>query len=537
MRVKLVASFALGILCVSGVVGCSKTANDNDHPKDELRIDVMSEIPTLDPTMGEDVVSTRVGYDLFATLVSFDQENNPIPGLAEKWEISPDGKTYTFHLRKNLKFSDGSPLTATDVVYSLDRLEDPKTASPYSWLLSNVQNANLVTSGKASPDKLAVSAPDADTVVIKLNDPDMAFLQALSLPDVAVVDRKVIDKYGQAWIDPSHIVTSGAYVLKEHVVNGYMLAVKNPYYYDAANVSIPKVKYLPLQDKNATIPTYEAGGVDITFENVPVDQYQDLEKKYPKQLHTVSQEALYYYDFNMKDPKFANVKLRQALTMAVDREVLTRDVLKQKQVPLYSYATPTIEHGAYAKVVYPWSSWPRAKQIAEAKKLYKEAGYSQANPLSITISYNTDDLHKKVALALAAMWKSTLGVNVQQQNQDWKTFIQTRHNGNFEMARDGWVADFDSVTAYTPIYACSSDENNSHYCNPAYDNLVNQAGKSLDPATRTKLYQQALNIAMNDYPDIPLFQYTYTRLVKPYVKGYNPDNNHLDHVQSQWMKF
>lgn len=532
------ATFA-GLLSLTLVAGCAKKSNnDSSHPANMLRIDVGSEVPTLDPTLGQDNVSARISYDLFEGLVSFDQQNNVVPGLAYKWKISADGKTYTFYLRDNLKFSDGSPITSADVVYSLRRLSDPKTASPYIWLIANVVNADAIGKGKLSASDLGVTAPNATTVVINLVNPDQSFLQALTLPNAAIVPQKVIAKYGQEWIDPSHIVTSGAYMVKEHVVNGYVLAQKNPYYYDAKHVKIAQVKYLPDEDKNTSIPTYEAGGLDMTWQQVPVDQYQQMQKDYPKQLHTVLQEALYFYDFNFKDPKLAgNKKLRQALSMAVDRTILTDYVLKEGQKPLYSLATATIENGAYASVAYPWAKWPRAQQIAEAKKLYQESGYGTNNPLTITISYNTNDQHKKVALAVASMWKSVLGVNVVLQNEEWKTFIQTRAGGNYEIARDGWVADFNSVTAYTPLYQCNSGANNEQYCNPKYDALIAQATKTFNPEVRKQLYTQALTYAMDDYPTIPLFQYTYTRLVEPYVEGYKIDKNYLDHVQSKWISF
>ena len=545
MNFKLKPALLTVILGLFLLAGCSKSyresqsaTTDSNHPMDMLRQDVGSEPPTMDPVLSEDTYSRRVMNDLFAGLLDFDQQNNPIPGLASSWEISTDGKTYTFHLRKDIKFSDGSPITAKDFIYSWRRLVDPKTASPYNMLLANVVGANQIITGKSQASTLGVSASNNETFVVKLVHPDAYFLKAILMPNTTVVSQKNIEKYGKSWIDPDKMVTSGPYMLKEHIINGYVLAEKNPYYFDAKNVSIPKVKYLPYEDNNATIPSYKAGGVDVTFQSLPVDQYAELQQAYGKQLHTVLQEGNYYLDFNMQDPQLTNnLKLRQALSMAVDRDALINQVLKQGQKPLYSVVTPTVDNGAYASIVYDWATWPRPKQVEQAKKLFAEAGYGANHPLIITYSFNTNDLHKRVALAVTAMWKQVFGNGIQAsiQNQDWKTFLQIRHKGSYQIARDGWVADYNGVTSYTNLYSCGNDQNNSHYCNKNYNNLMAQSMAELNPVKQTELIKQALQLPLNDYAVIPLFQYSYQQLIKPYVKGYNPDNNFLENFQSKWM--
>lgn len=539
MQNKLFSSIIISIICVTMSVGCSKSDPTNaNHPKDTLRVDVGSETPTLDPTLAEDTASNRIMYDLFAGLVDFDQSNNVIPGMAEKWDISKDRKTYTFHLRQGLKFSDGSSITSSDFIYSWRRLVDPKTASPYSFLFSNLVNAQAIMDGKAPVNSLGVSAPDANTFIVNLVSPDPAFLPSLNLMNAGVVPQKTIAKYGNKWTDPVNIVTSGAYVVTEHIINGYIMAKKNPYYYDANNVHIEKIKYLPYEDKNATIPAYKSGGLDVTFQSIQIDQFTKLKQEYPKEMHVFTQEAMYYYDFSANNPELSkNPKLRQALSMAVDRNVLVNKVLRQEQPALYSTVTPTVENGRFKGLDYDWANWPRDKQVAEAKKLYAEAGYGPDHPYHVTISYNSNDLHKKVAMAVAAMWKQTLGVDAAMQNQEWKTFLQTRHKGDYQIARDGWVADYNSVNTYIALYQCNNGQNNSHWCNPEFDKLVAQANVEDDVDKQTDLYKQALLIPLNDYAIIPLFQYTVSMLVKPYVTGYTPDTNHLYHTQSKWMSF
>jgi oligopeptide transport system substrate-binding protein len=544
MKVKfyqLLVPFLM-VFLVSLVSGCSKQSNQQaeteQHPLNMLRQDVGSEAPTLDPQLVEDTASNRISYDLFAGLLDFDQQNNPIPGMASSWQISQDGKIYTFDLRKDLKFSNGSPITAADFVYSWQRLVNPQTASPYNFLLTSIKNASAIIQNKLPASELGVRATDNYTFVVELAYPDSLFLQEILTINAAVVSKKAIEKYGKAWTSPGKIITSGAYMLKEHVVNGYILVVKNPYYYDAKNVAIDQVKYLPYEDKNTTIPSYKSGGLDITWQSIPVDQYDEIKKQYSSQVHTVLQEAVYYYDFNMKDAKFAdNINLRKALSMAVDRKALSDEVLKQKQPPLYSVVTATIENGAYKSIVYDWATWPRAKQIEKAKEYMAKAGYNQQNPLTVEISYNTNDLHKRVALAVSAMWKSVFGstIKVSLQNGEWKTFIQSRHKGDYEVARDGWVADYNGVTSYTNLYYCGNEQNNAHYCNSKFNELVDKAAIEMNPELRIKYLQQALQYPLDDYATIPLFQYSYQQLIKPHVKGYNPDNNYLEHIQTKWM--
>ncbi len=525
----------LGLLAF--LTACSNSSSEDVHSKDTLRIDVSAEIPTLDPQLQQDTSSARVAYDLFAGLVDFDQQNNPIPGMAYHWNIEPDGKTITFHLRANLKFSDGTPITAHDFVYSWKRLVNPQTASAYNYLLEHVVNGKAIMQGKMSSESLGVSAPNDETFIVKLSEPDNAFIAKCTLPNLAVVPSKIIEKYGTHWTEPRKMITSGAYQLKEHVIYGYILADKNPYYYDAEHVSIPHIKYFPYEDANTAIASYESGGLDLTGDAVPISRYKTLLREYPSQLHTVKQEGIYYYSFNIALPKLQDIRVRQALSMAVDREIISQAILASHPKPLYSVVTPTIANGQYADIQYAWSKEPRKQQIAEAQKLYKDAGYSPNHPLKVTISFNTSDGHQTLALALASMWQKILGVETTIRNQEWKTFIDTRQEGDFMIARDGWAADYNTISAYLMLYACHNPQNHSNYCDKRYDEFVAKGDAVLDPKEQNKYYHQALQIALDDYMIIPMYQYNYQRLVKPYVHNYDIDHNYLNHVQSKWMSF
>ncbi|MDD3265724.1 MAG: peptide ABC transporter substrate-binding protein [Burkholderiales bacterium] len=532
----------LGLLILSAAVAylpaCSKKDSSTQN-NNTIYVDNGDDAPTIDPAMSSDVTSARVIYDLFAGLVDFDQKNQPIPGLAKRWDVSPDGQTYTFYLRDGIKFSDGTPITADDVVFSWQRVSNPKTASPYNTLMSNVVNGQDIIDGKLKPDTLGIKAIDSKTVQVSLVNSDPSFLQICTMPNLFVVSKANLTKHGDKWTDPKNMVVSGAYKIKDWVIKGHMDLEKNSNYYDVNNVSIPNVVILPITDFNASLNQYSTGAIDVT-NSMPVDQYKKINKEYPKDAHTVAMEALYFYDFNMSLPKYRdNLNLRKALTIAVDREALTKDVLGQQQTPSYSYVSKTIEQGSFSNLDYDWSVISRDQQIALAKDLFTKAGYGPDHPLEININYNTKDINKKIAIAIASMWQNTFGeksIKVTQSNQEWKTFLKARRSGDFDIARDAWSADYDDVTTYITKFSCNSPMNYTKYCNKDAEALLQQAQQAPSPDQRINLINRAIDKAQKDYVIIPLYQETYFRLVKPRVQGYNIDNNHFDHVQSKWYK-
>lgn len=509
-----------------------QTATDNNV----IKIGLGSSPGSIDPTLIYDLEGKRVIDDLFAGLVDYDNSNNPIPGLAEKWTISPDGKTYTFYLRDNLHFSDGSALTANDVVNTFHRLADPENNAGYSYLLKNVVNGEKVILGKVPVNKLGVKVKNNNQIIINLVRPNSNWLNILTLPCFFVVKTSAIDKYGVHWLEPANIVTSGAYTLTSNVTNGEIKLKKNNFYYDANNVKIDNVIFQTQANRSSEFNAYRSDNLDITS-SVPMDLSEDIKSEYSSQFKRGQDEALVFYDFNNNDPILKNnLKLRKALSIAIDRETLVSKIINdEKRSPLYSTTTPTIDGGMYSDIGYDWQKIPRIEQINLARKLYNEAGYSESHPLTVTITYNTDEGNKKRTLAIASMWEDVLAIKVNVINQEWKTFLQTRHKRDYQIARDGANADYNSVEAYAQMYVCKSPQNNSHYCNPAYDKLVAQAEVTTDEEKRESLYKKALTIALNDYPIIPLYQPTYTRLVKPAVNGYQPESNHLDRFQSKWL--
>ncbi len=523
-------------ICLSGLllVGCGHHADTDKSAVARLRVDICAEIPSFDPALAEDWSTYRVANDLFAGLVDFDQANRPIPGMAESWEISKDGLLYTFHLKPQLKFSDGSPITANDFVFSWQRLVNPKTGSAYAFLLKDVLGARAIIAGTAPASALGVSAPNAHTLMVRLSHPTNSFLIYLTTPNVFVVSAANVQQYGESWTRVHNIVTSGAYTLGEHITNGYILAKKNPHYYAATQVQIKEVQYFPFVDGNAALANYKTGALDMSCQTVPVDQYRTLKQKFPQELHTFKWERTEFLNINMQLPKYTT-GLRQALALAIDREQLTATILGAGQMPLYSVVSPTIENGRYVGLKYSWSDRPRKQQIAEAQKLYTQAGYGPQNPLKITLKYQTNELTKKVMMSVMAMWQDTLGVKVTLLNEELKVLTPDLASGNYEVAQGRWGADYNSVSTYTQLFVCNSGNNRSHYCNPQYDALIAKAEATMDRDEQTTLYKQALALVLADYPIIPLFAPTHQRLVNPRVKNYQIESNYLDNVQSKWF--
>lgn len=533
-KILIIAMLGLGLI----LDGCSKNKQISTTANDTLRVDVGSEIPTFDPALAEDGYTYRVMNDLYAGLVDFDQANRPVAGMASHWDISNDGLKYTFYLRDGLKFSDGSPIKASDFVFSWQRLVNPKLGSSYAFLLKDVVNAADIIAGKKPVDSLGVTAPDDKTVVVNLSHPTNAFLNYITTPDAFVVSQAAVTRFGESWTKPQNIVTSGAYVLKEHVVNGYILVSKNPLYYQESTVHIQNVKYFPFVDTNAALSNYKTGELDTTWQNVPIDQYQMLKKQYPDELHTFKWERLEFLNLNMTLAKYAqNAKLRQALSLAIDRQSITDKVLNAGQTPLYGIVTPTINNGEYSSVRYSWADLARDKQIALAQQLYKEAGYDASHPLEVTLKYQTNDINKKVMIAIMSMWQSVLGVKVTLINEERKVLSQDWKSANYDISQGTWGADYNSITTYIPLFICNNGNNRSHYCNPKYDALVAKAEATADKTQQENLYKQALEVVMNDSPIIPLYQPTHQRLVASRIAGYDIDTNYLDNVQTKWFTF
>lgn len=478
-----------------------------------------SEVQSLDPHKIEGVPESNVNRDLFEGLLISDVEGHPSPGVAEKWE-NKDFKVWTFHLRKNAKWSDGTPVTAHDFVYSWQRLADPNTASPYASYLQygHIANIDDIIAGKKPATDLGVKALDDHTFEVTLSEPVPYFYKLLVHPSVSPVPKSAVEKFGDKWTQPANIVTNGAYKLKNWVVNERIVLERNPQYWDNDKTVINQVTYLPISSEVTDVNRYRSGEIDMTYNNMPIELFQKLKKEIPNEVRVDPYLCTYYYEINNQKAPFNDVRVRTALKLALDRDIIVNKVKNQGDLPAYSY-TPPYTDGA--KLVEPeWFKWSQEKRNEEAKKLLAEAGLTADKPLTFDLLYNTSDLHKKLAIAVASIWKKNLGANVKLENQEWKTFLDTRHQGTFDVARAGWCADYNEPTSFLNTMLSDSSNNTAHYKSPAFDKLIAETLKVTDDATRSELYAKAEQQLDKDSAIVPVYYYVNARLVKPWVGGY-----------------
>ncbi|HBS6036921.1 TPA: ABC transporter substrate-binding protein [Klebsiella aerogenes] len=515
-------------LLVLGLLGSTATAMAAQVPqgtelaaKQELVRNNGNEPASLDPHKVESDVEFNIISDLFEGLVSVSPQGEIQPRLALKWE-NKDNLVWTFHLRPGITWSDGTAITAQDIVWSWQRLVTPTTASPYASYPGNMHivNARDISEGKQPPETLGVKALDDTTLQVTLNQPNAAFLAMLAHPSLVPIDKVLVERFGDKWTKPEHIVTSGPYTLSKWVVNERIVAQRNPKYWDNEHTVINKVTYLPITSEAADVNRYKAGEIDIVY-TVPVNQFALLKKTMGSQLNVAPQLATYYYELNTTKPPFNDPRVRRALNMGLDKDIIADKVMGQGQRPAWLISQPDI--GGVTLKQPDYASWPRDKRIAEAKKLLNEAGFNESHPLVFNLLYNTSETHQRIAIAASSMWKKNLGVEAKLQNQEWKTMLDTMHTHNFDAVRYAWIADYDDAASFLNNFRTGDSENTSQYSNPAYDKALHDAAKAADTAARGKFYQQAEDLLAEDVPAIPVYHYVRTHLVKPWVGGFEPD--------------
>lgn len=495
--------------------------------KQELTRNNGSEPESLDPALAESVGANNIARDLFEALTAADNDGRIVPGLAESWKQT-DPTTWVFTLRKNAKWSDGVQVTADDVVYGIRRFLDPKTASPYAstygaFLLNGVEAAE----GKKALTDIGIKAINKLTVEVKTPYP-VAFLpEVMSNNQLGPAPRHAIEKHGKDWTKPGKLVGNGAFVLKDWAVNSKIVIEKNPQYWDAKAVVLSKVTYLPIEDGFADVKLYQSGENDWVYQ-LPPGTYEKYKAELPKDVRNSPMLGLRYYSLNAKDPVMKDKRVRQALSMVIDRDILAAKITADGQSPAYSVVVKGTA-GADA-TTYDWAKWPMAQRVAEAKKLLAAAGLQQGSKIKFT--YNTSEYHKKMAIFAASEWKTKLGLNTELENMEFKVLLKKRHDGEYQIARNGWVADYNDATTFLTLVQCGSDQNDNGNCNPKAEELIKQGNQAKDAAKRKQLLTQATKMIMDDYPIIPLLSYTTPRLVKPYVGGYTGKNS-LDRYRNK----
>jgi oligopeptide transport system substrate-binding protein len=479
-----------------------------------------SEPESIDPALAETVGANNITRDLFEALTANDATGKIVPGVAESWAQTAS-TTWVFKLRQNAKWSNGDPVTAEDFVYGIRRFVDPKTASQYGATFGHfLLNGLEIVKGKKPPSEVGVRAVDKFTVEIKTPFP-VGFLPSLmSNNNLGPVHKASIEKNGKDWTKPGKMVSNGAYILKEWQVNSRLILEKNPQYWDAANVQLTRVTYLPVEDGYADVKLYESGENEWVYQ-LPPSTYDKYKAQYPKDIRNSALIGIRYYSFQNKDPLLSDVRVRKALSLVVDREVLSQRVTADGQPVAYSLIVKGTE-GA-DPTPYEWAGWPMEKKVAEAKALLTQAGVKPGTKLSI--AYNNSEYHKKMAVFLASEWKTKLGLLTETESMEFKVLLKKRHDGAFQIARNGWQGDYTDASTFLTLVECDSDQNDNFNCNRTAQDIITQANLLTDPVKRKAMLTQASKMIMDDYPMLPLLQYSLPRLVKPYIGGYSLENS------------
>jgi len=479
-----------------------------------------AEPETLDIHHSTGMTEFELEVDLFEGLVQYGPAGEPVPGVADRWTVSDDGLTYRFHVRPDARWSNGDPVLADDFVYAFRRAVDPATASSYAFILFPIANAEKITAGDAEPQSLGVAAPGPQSVVITLRAPTPYFLGLLTHHMAFPLHRATIEAHGERWTRPGNLVGNGAYRLVRWVPQSEITLVRNEHYWDEAAVKVDEVVFVAGEDQGAALRRYRAGEIDVTY-TLPIEQVEWVTRHLERELHTTPLLATRYYAFNLELPMFRdNLKLRRALSLAVDRAVLVKQVMRGGALPADSWVPPGIG-GRYVQQQPEWSGKDQAERNRMAQQLYAEAGFGPERPARFEMLYSTSENTRRIAIAVAGMWQQTLGAAVTLRNEEWKVYLRSRAEKAFQVIYEGWIGDYNDANTFLELMKSDiGDQNSAGYVNPRYDALMKRAERTIDLDARARLMESAERIMLDDAPIIPLSNDVSRRLVKPYVSGW-----------------
>ena len=483
----------------------------------ELRRGNGTEPDSIDPQLARMEAGLTILRDCYEGLMSMAPDGSIVVGAAESWAVSEDGRTYTFRLRKTARWSNGDPLLAADFAFAFRRLVDPKTASQYALMLEPVVNATDIVAGRLPPETLGVSAPDDATFVVQLAEPSSYFLAMLSHPSTFPVHRPTLAAHPGDFARPGIAVTNGAFVPVEWQIGSHIIAKRNRHYWNDAATRLASVRYVHVADPLTELTRFRAGDLDVTY-TIPPGELPRLEREMPGQLQVAPHIGVYYYGFALDLPPFRDSRaLRRALTMAIDREVLTKQVLGDGERPAYGWVPPGV--AGYMPQKFDWAGLTAAARNAEARRLYAEAGYSKERPLKVELRYSKSPVHDRIALAVTAMWKEQLGAEVSLHAEDFRVLKQAIDARETALFRGSWIGDYNDAYSFLQVLKGGFGINLPRYHSDAYDQALAAASRA-SGAERATLLAAAERQLLDDVPLIPLYFYVSKHLVAPRVTGW-----------------
>jgi ABC-type oligopeptide transport system substrate-binding subunit len=501
------------------LAGCARDEGSARLPADMLVRGNGPEPESLDPHKARQDSALNILRDVYEGLTALDANAKPVPAAAVRWSVSADGLIYRFHLRRGLKWSNGDPVTAADFVRGLRRLVDRRTAAPYAQMLAPVRHARAIVRGERALEELGVQALDAHTVEISLEQPAPYLPGLLSHPATFPVHAASMQ------------VSNGAYRLVEWRSGSYVLLERNPHYWRASEVAIPFVRYEHTQDPATELRRYRAGELDITY-TIPGQQTRWIEEHLRAQLHVAPQLGVYYYGFNLRAAPFADQpQLREALSLVIERDRLTRQVTRSHERAACSWVPPGTAD--YTPQTLSSCVGSHEERVARARALYREAGYSDARPLEVHLRYPVGDLHNRLAVVIAAMWKEALGVRTRLRAEEPRALNQAITAGiDVQIFRASWIADYNDALSFLQLAQSDFGVNLTGYRSAKFDALLSLAAASTDAATRRNFLEAAERQLLADHAVIPLYFYVSKHLVRPRVRGFQTNVLNVQYSQS-----
>ena len=516
-------SLGVGLL-VAGLVGCG-SPQTSSNSAEVLHRGLSGEPATLDPAAAIDTFSFEVMADLYEGLTSESASGEVIAGVASSWTVNPSGTQYTFQLRPDAKWSNGKSVRAQDFIAAWQRALGPKQGSPVVDDLRLIVGAPAIIAGKSPVSALGVEARGDSVLIVNLEQPASYFPQLLSHSAAYPIYSDASARSH----DPATWVSNGAYVLAGWSPITAVELAQNRHYWNRSAVRIPRIEYVVASDSHAQFARYRAGALDMT-DTVPENAVAELRREHSTEFVTAPYLGTAYYGLNLSaGPCKTNLQLRQALSMAIDRTRLVES-LAFGQTPAFGFVPPgTWNYGLQS---LPWKELGDAERVAEAKRLYAAAGYSSRAPLHLRLLFNSNPAIKNTAIVVASMWRETLGVETELIDEEYRVFLQSRHDrSRWDVARLAWSADFNDASNFLDTFRAHSSNNDSGYANAAFDDLLDAAASNVDPGRRRELLESSERLMLADYPLIPLYFFVSKRLIKPYVHGVVA--NPLNRVRSE----
>lgn len=525
MKKRLLALTLVAAMGISLFAGCGETTDGGDQAAaggGVVTHNLSSEPKSIDPALNTAVDGHQVIYGVFEGLCRLDERDQGIPGIAESWDISEDNLTYTFHLR-DAKWSDGQPVKASDFVYAWKRAVDPATAAEYAYQMYYLKNGEAINNGEKPVDELGVKAIDDKTLEVTLESVTPYFLQLTAFPTYMPVREDVVSADPEGWaLNMDTYIGNGPFKVQEWKHDDVLKLVKNENYYDADKVKLDGIDYVFIVEASTAVSAFESGEIDY-MEAVPAEKIAVLEEANDENFKILPYLGTYFYIFNMNQEPVNIPKVRKALSLAINRTDIVEQVTKAGQVPATGFVPKGVSMSDgttdFQETAGDYNMPIDDSKVEEAKQLMAEAGYPDGQGFpTIELLYNTNEGHKAIAEAIQAMWKQNLGINVELRNEEWKVFQTSRNEGNYTVARHGWIGDYVDPMTFLDMWITASGNNDAKFSNPKYDELISKAKSTLGKE-RDDAMLEAQAILMEELPVMPIYYYTNAILMRSTVKN------------------